>query len=233
MGVRFRSFRLRFAAAVLAAATMSGATRGAEPLDPKQTFVQPNTEDTDGTPAYIRFDVTDMPLRVSVDTPREPARYASLAATREAVLEGLKLWERALNPALPWFRLQIGENDPEARIQVQWRRRLAGTGTAGRGWISWSLEQGRLRVMGALEYTTATCEEVGCRLKADEITRVVAHEFGHTLGLLHCLSCDSIMNYSWETQRRTLVTELDVLTFRALNQMPNGLRVDMKRIGQL
>ncbi|HME74077.1 MAG TPA: matrixin family metalloprotease [Myxococcota bacterium] len=70
------------------------------------------------------------------------------------------------------------------------------------------------------------------KLKAEEVTLLVAHEFGHTLGLLHCLSCDSIMNYLWETERRRFVTELDVRTYKALSQLPNGLRSDMKRIGQ-
>jgi hypothetical protein len=222
---------LAFVVAALAAAAIPGAARAVEPIDPKQTFLQPNTEDADGTPAYVRFDMTDMPLRVSVAMPREPARYASLAATREAVLEGLQLWERALQAELPWFQLQISENDPQALIEVVWRRQLAGV-AAGRGGISWKLEQGKLRVRGSLEYTTQTCEAPECRLKAQEVTLLVAHEFGHTLGLLHCLSCDSIMNYSWETQQRRFVTELDVRTYRALNQLPNGLRTDMKRIGE-
>ena len=175
--------------------------------------------------------MADMPLRVSVAMPREPAHYVSLAATREAVLEGLRLWERALQAELPWFQLAISETDPEALIQVVWRRKLSGV-AAGLGRISWELEQGKLRVRGSLEYTTQTCEFPECRLKAEEVTLLVAHEFGHTLGLLHCLSCDSIMNYSWETERRRFVTELDVRTYKALNQLPNGLRTDMKRIGQ-
>ncbi|HBZ70462.1 MAG TPA: hypothetical protein DEP35_12330 [Deltaproteobacteria bacterium] len=228
---RIGASRLTLIAAVLAAAAIPPAARAVEPVDSSKTFLQPNTQDTDGTPAYVRFDLTDMPLRVAVEMPREPAHYASLAATREAVLEGLRLWERALQPELPWFKLQISENDPQALIRVVWRRRLAGV-AAGRGRISWQLEEGKLRVTGSLEYTTQTCETPECRLKAEEVTLLVAHEFGHTLGLLHCLSCDSIMNYSWETEQRRLVTELDVRTYMALNQLPNGLRTDMKRIGQ-
>jgi hypothetical protein len=204
--------------------------QAATPLDAKETFLQPNTEDTDGTPAYIHFDRTDMPLPVAVAMPRDAARYASLAATRQAVLDGLRLWERALQVELPWFGLKISEKDPDALIQVVWRGWLGGD-AAGRGRISWRLEQGKLRVRGSLEYVTQTCEAPECRLKADEVTLLVAHEFGHTLGLLHCLSCDSIMNCSWETEKRKLVTDLDVRTYLALSQVPNGLRTDMKRIG--
>jgi len=171
-----------------------------------------------------------MPLRVAVAIPREPAHYASLAATREAVLEGLRLWERALRAELPWFELEISEKDPDALIQVVWRWQLAGV-AAGRGGISWKLEPGKLRVRGSLEYATLTGEGPECRLKSEEVTLLVAHEFGHTPGLLHCLSCDSVINYSWGTERRRFVTALDVRTDHALNQLPNGLRTDMKKIG--
>jgi predicted Zn-dependent protease len=61
----------------------------------------------------------------------------------------------------------------------------------------------------------------------------VAHEFGHVLGLSHCLDCDSVMSYDWQTRGRTFVTELDVLTFRALMQQPNGFRVDGRPLGSL
>ena len=39
---------------------------------------------------------------------------------------------------------------------------------------------------------------------------LIAHEFGHVLGLGHCLDCDSAMNYSWETRDRVFVTQVDV-----------------------
>ena len=39
---------------------------------------------------------------------------------------------------------------------------------------------------------------------------LVAHEFGHILGLGHCLDCDSAMNYSWHTRDRVFVTRTDI-----------------------
>ena len=47
-------------------------------------------------------------------------------------------------------------------------------------------------------------------LTIDEISMLIAHEFGHVLGLGHCLDCDSAMNYSWETRDRVFVTRTDV-----------------------
>jgi hypothetical protein len=67
---------------------------------------------------------------------------------------------------------------------------------------------------------------VSCQLDLAELGLLVAHEFGHTLGLGHCLDCDSAMNYSWETRERTVVTEVDVRTILALYGLPNGTRSD-------
>ena len=62
-------------------------------------------------------------------------------------------------------------------------------------------------------------------LTIDQVRRLVAHEFGHVLGLGHCLDCDSAMNYSWATRERVLVTDLDVQTFLELVEIPNGTPV--------
>ena len=47
-------------------------------------------------------------------------------------------------------------------------------------------------------------------ITVDEIRLLVAHEFGHILGIGHCLECDSAMNYSWSTRGRIVVTAVDV-----------------------
>jgi hypothetical protein len=64
------------------------------------------------------------------------------------------------------------------------------------------------------------------KIRLSEVELIAAHEFGHVLGLGHCLSCDSIMSYAWSTRGRTLVTPLDVRTFVALTRKPNASRVD-------
>jgi hypothetical protein len=220
---------LRLGSFILVAACAAQApTRS--PTAPGETYLEPNTEDQDGTPAYVHFEAVDMPLRVSVDWPREAARYASVAATREAVIAGLRVWETALAPAVPGFALELSEADPDAHIRIEWKRRIPGD-ASGHGGIGWALEDGKLLVFGGLEYTTETCPNVACRLTLDELTLLVAHEFGHALGLGHCLACDSIMSYEWDTRERVLVTGLDVATYQALVGTPNGLRVDSRRIG--
>ncbi len=65
-------------------------------------------------------------------------------------------------------------------------------------------------------------------LTIDEVRLVIAHEFGHVLGLYHCLQCDSAMNYAWHTRDRILVTPTDAATFLVLTRQPSGHRVDGK-----
>ncbi len=51
---------------------------------------------------------------------------------------------------------------------------------------------------------------------------MVAHEFGHVLGLGHCLDGDSALNYEWTQRKRSHVTDLDVRTFLKLVSIPSG-----------
>jgi predicted Zn-dependent protease len=94
--------------------------------------------------------------------------------------------------------------------------------------MGWTVEDGKLRVRGEFQYATKPCIEIRCQLELEQLKRVVVHEFGHTLGLRHCLDCDSAMNYSWETVERNYITPIDVTTIRALYTKPNGIRVDGK-----
>lgn len=188
-------------------------------------FLAPNTEDVDGAPAYVHYTREAMPIRVSVELPKTAALNASLDQTKAAVTDGIRLWEKAIKQQLPWFALEIVGDDPDADIQVDWKRRIVGS-AAGYGGISWRWTGSELLVTGHFEYATTPCNHPVCQLELDQLRILVAHEFGHTLGLGHCLDCDSAMNYSWETLERTVVTDTDVKTIRALYDLPNGTRAD-------
>ena len=188
-------------------------------------FLAPNATDVDGTPAYVHYPRERMPIRVSVELPRLAALNASREKTDAAVIDGIRLWETAIQRALPWIALEIVRDDPRADIQVDWKTRVVGS-ASGYGGIGWRVKDGTLHVTSSFEYATKPCNHPVCQLELDQLRFLVAHEFGHTLGLLHCLDCDSAMNYSWETIERTRVTEIDVRTIKALYEIPNGTRVD-------
>jgi predicted Zn-dependent protease len=188
-------------------------------------FLMPNAEDVDGAPAYIHYAREDMPIRVNVELPRLAARYASRDDTDAAVVAAIREWETAIQPAVPWFALEIVRDDPTADIQVEWKTRILGS-AAGWGGIGWEMVDGKLRARGQFQYATKPCLDIDCQLDLAELKLLVAHEFGHTLGLGHCLDCDSAMNYSWQTAERTVVTEIDVRTIKALYEIPSGTRVD-------
>jgi hypothetical protein len=182
-------------------------------------YLQPNVADADGAPGFVHVTESDMPLVVALPKPGLAPAYASRAEGREAAVEGIRSWETALRPALPWFRIEFVEKDPAAAVQVRWKRRIAGE-FGGIGGIGWRVEGGRLRVGGSLEVEMANSTLFTC----DWIARLVAHEFGHVLGLGHCHECESVMNYAYEARER--VTALDVATFVALTRRRSGQRVD-------
>jgi predicted Zn-dependent protease len=190
----------------------------AHALDANGLYLQPNVELPDGSPAFVHVTEADMPLRVAIGRPPSPPKYASSEETRAVAIEAMREWERAIQPRVPWFRLEFVEDDPEAAVQVKWKRRNAGP-WSGLGAITHEEREGRLRVGGRLELSTTPSQFE--TLDVAEVRRVVAHEFGHVLGLGHCSNCDSAMNYSWETRAGSLVTDTDVRTFEALVAQPN------------
>ncbi len=221
----------RSAAAPTETTPKSDAPVGAKPVlvTEKDGFLAPNADDVDGGAAYVHYTREDMPLRVNVELPRLAARYASREDTDAGVIAAIREWETAIQPVLPWFSLEIVRDDPDASIQVQWKTRITGD-ASGWGGIGWQIVDGRLYARGRLQYATKPCLEISCQLDLPHLKLLVAHEFGHTLGLGHCLDCDSAMNYSWETLERTRVTEIDVRTIKALYEIPNGTRADGTRM---
>jgi hypothetical protein len=89
-------------------------------------FLAPNAKDVDGAPAYVHYAREDMPIRVNVELPRLAARYASRDQTDAGVIDAIRGWESAIQPAVPWFRLEIVRDDPDADIQVEWKTRITG-----------------------------------------------------------------------------------------------------------
>ena len=117
------------------------------------------------------------------------------------------MWETALKPHVPWFELEFAEEDPEAPVQVEWKRDVRGAQGWG-GIRSLRLPSGRVVAGGHMQVTTRINNFN--KLPIDDMRVLISHEFGHVLGLMHCLDCDSAMNYSWQTEDRVFVTQVDV-----------------------
>ena len=186
-------------------------------------FLQANWKDVDGTAGFLHVVPEDMPLVVAIGLPKDPPKRGSSRDAREASIDAIRQWESAIQPRLPWFEVRFVEKDREAAVQIQWKRRITGP-WAGFGGMRYAIRDGVLRVGGAMEISTRPADLSALAVK--DVRRVVAHEFGHVLGLGHCHTCDSAMNYEWNTEKEISVTELDVNTFVALVAQPNGRRVD-------
>jgi tetratricopeptide (TPR) repeat protein len=188
------------------------------------TYLRLNAQDTDGTWAFVHVTEADMPLRIAIGRPHVGARDGSREDARDAAIEGMRMWERGLQPHLAWFEFEFVEDEEPAAVQVTWKRRMLGS-AVGRAGIRFRREGDQLRVGGRMDLGIVQFHS-NRKLTMQEVRMLTAHEFGHVLGLPHCFDCNSIMSYNWETENRVLVTDLDVLTFRALVERPNGLRAD-------
>jgi hypothetical protein len=183
------------------------------------TYVQPNVRLSTGRLGYAHVAPEHMPWRVSIARPKEPPKYASTSRTREVAIEAMRMWESAIQPMLAWFALEFVEADPRAPVQVEWKRKIVGP-WAGFGRIVYRDADGKTWIGGHMQISTTP--DSFTTLTIDEVRLLVAHEFGHVLGLGHCLDCDSAMNYSWSTRDRVLVTDLDARTFVELVKIPIG-----------
>jgi len=208
-----RRIRLRAAVPLLLAAAVPAAADADEPefvVPPGSGVIE---EFLDCIPpeqigGRVAPTAADMPWRVSIGEPRTSPKYGSRKQAREAAIEAMRGWERSIRTRIPWFALEFADDDPTAPVQVEWKRRTVGR-AQGRGGPTCALDGEVYRAGGQMEIAVQACPT--CRpLEVAEVGLLVAHEFGHVLGLGHCLDCDSAMNYSWSTIGRVVVTQTDV-----------------------
>jgi hypothetical protein len=162
----------------------------------------------DGSRPYVNVSPADMPWVVAIGVPRHSPKYGGRAEARQRAIEALREWERAIQTELPWFRLEFVEKDRKAQVKIDWKRRMTGS-ASGRGWTTCWKQGEELRAGGRMDVSIKPCPTCNA-MTIDEVAMLIAHEFGHVLGLGHCLECDSAMNYSWETRDREFVTKTDV-----------------------
>jgi len=165
-------------------------------------------EAEDGSIHLAAVAPAEMPWRVAIGMPKNSPQYGSRQDGRNAAIAGMRHWERAIQSKFPWFELEFVMKDRDAPVQIKWRRRTTGSAQGRAGPVCWT-DGGRIRAGGAMEVAVEACPTCS-RLTVDEIELLLAHEFGHILGLGHCLDCDSAMNYSWQTEGRIHVTQVDV-----------------------
>ena len=227
-----RAVRLSFLMA-LALACTSGTERfgespavvaAAEPteLGEGPIFLVYNIALEDGSGGYMHVTEYDMPLVVAIGYPKRPPQYGGRRDARRVSIESMQMWERAIQPHLPWFRIEFLEEDAAAAVQVEWKRKITGP-WGGFGGMRWGYRGGLLWVGGAMEVSTTPNNFY--TLELNEVRDLIAHEFGHVLGLGHCLECESAMNYAAAAESRdgVKVHPIDVRTFLALVEQPLAL----------
>ncbi len=174
-----------------------------------------------GDHPFVNVSPSDMPWRVSIGMPYNSPKYGSRQQGREAAIAAMRQWETAIQTELPWFKLEFAKKDRKAQVQIKWKRRTTGSAVGRAGPTCWQ-EGDILRAGGRMEVSVQPCPT--CKaLTVDEISMLIAHEFGHVLGLGHCLSCDSAMNYSWETRNRIFVTQTDITAIKKRFTAPTSL----------
>ena len=150
-------------------------------LDSSGSYLRPNTRLPDGTMAFVHVAEADMPWRVAIGYPTSSPMYGSRARAREVAIEAMRMWEQAIQPHVPWFRLEFIEEDPAAAVQIKWKRRITGP-WAGFGRSSYELVDGELHVGGVLEISTTPDNFI--TLSIDEVRVSWSHTSSATFSAL-------------------------------------------------
>ena len=213
----------------------SSVSPSAEPspprLDATGTYLQANVVDVDGTPGFVHATADDMPLVVAIGEPKEAPRYGSRKQARAVAVEAIRMWEDAIRLRLAWFRVDFVDED--AKADVKDRVEAPDNGPLGR--FRAYRASGRRRA-SPRRRSHGGFDEAGDVLRCSLWTRSACSSLTSSAtssGSVHCLDCDSAMNYAWHTRGRVLVTEVDVATFAALAATPNGYRADGRPLASL
>jgi predicted aspartyl protease len=208
----------------------SSAGRPVERFADSALVVEPNARDADGTEAFVYFAPEDMPVRVVIGAPEQPASDGSLDETRDAAIAGFRAWEQEAARLLPWFRIEIAEPGAEADVEVVWTRK-ARAQLPATGEIFYASEGGRVRARGRVTLSTQPFPNPKYRVALGELHAHAVHAFGSALGLSDCSRCDSVMSLDWMRRKEIRPTDLDLRRLEALVARPNGVRVDGRPLG--
>ena len=214
--------------ALAAAAAKAPAAAAAAPTAPAAAasgaiYLEPNARDREGRPIYVHWSERDMPLRVALPLPDEPATDGDEKETRDAAAQGIRAWESALAHTFPWFRVQIVDEDPNAQVQVVWARRPRSY-SAGFGEIRLDESGPEPRTRATMTLSTQPVPTADAKLDLGFVHAHAVHAFGGALGLGYCWECDSVRSMDWLEAGRLEPSDADVRTLQALAALPNGKR---------